>query len=270
MRKKLWAFFGAVPLLTTGCGLTETALPTARATAVLGPVQHATRVVGTRPRVVVSSEGVNLAINSIAGNALSLTYQLPKHSRVRIVYHGMWRIRVILPQHVNGIGTAYLHVQLPLKSSLHGSASGGNLSVQGVYRGVWLYSTGGNVNGSHLTTGTLVAQSQGGGVSASWSTPPSSEKIESGGGNISVTGPWSQESLFSSGGGNIRVTGHPTVRTIAHLNAVGGSISSGFSSLPATNGMTGDETVTIASSVPTSKSGTLVVNAAGGNISVKP
>lgn len=268
--QKLWAFLGAIPILMAGCGLTETALPTARATAAMGPVQHAIRVVGTRPSVVVSGEAVNIAINAVSGKTMNLTYQLPKHSRVRIVHHGMWRIHVILPQHVNAIDTAYLHIQLPLKSSLHASASGGNLSVQGVYRGVWLYSSGGNVDGSHLTTGTLVVQSQGGGVSASWSTPLASVKIESGGGNIYVAGPWPQGSLFSSGGGNIRITGHPTVRTIAYLNAGGGSISSGVSSLPATDGMSGDITATIDSSMPTRKSGTLVVRAAGGDISIKP
>lgn len=269
LRTRSWMILGAVPMLASGCGLANAAALLGPSKAGLGPVQHATRVVGTDPRIAVSGGSVNVALTSAAGNTLSLTYQLPKHSRVSIVHHGSWLIRVILPQHIDNAANAYLHVRVPTTASLSGSTAGGDLSAHGVYRRVWLDANGGDLDGTHLTTGSLVAETQGGDLSVSWSKPPAAVTLESAGGDIYVTGPWSPASLISSAGGDIHVTGHPTVRTVVHLTAVGGDISSGFSSLASALGVSGQINAIIGPS-STVTLGKLVVHAAGGDISVDP
>ncbi|NMP22857.1 DUF4097 family beta strand repeat-containing protein [Sulfobacillus harzensis] len=265
--QKPWMILGAVPIFMAGCG--QATIPIGPATVAVGAVRHITRVVGSDPHITVSGGGVNVAVTSAVGKTLSLTYQLPKRGRVTIVHRRSWIIQVHLPPHINTSGKAYLHLRVPTTASLNGATAGGNLSAEGMYRRVSLESTGGNLDGTHLITRSLIAQSQGGTISVSWSKPPADVKLESQGGNIVMTGPWSPSSFISSTGGDIHVTGNPTVRTVVRLTAAGGNLSSGFSPLASANSVSGPITAAIGPQSTVTR-GVLVVHAAGGDIFLNP
>lgn len=266
-RKNTWIFLGAVPILTSGCGIANAAATNGAATVALGPVQHATRVVGTDPRIAVSGGAVDVAITSAPGKTLSVRYHLPRHGHVRIVHHGTWIIRVTIPQNIHRFSNAYLAVRVPTSTSLHAAASTGNVHAQGTYRRVWIASDVGSVSSTQLTTRSLVAESHAADVSVSWSKAPVAVKLQSNTGNITVTGPWAAACVISSDSGNVRVTGHPTVRTAVQLTSGVGNISSQFSAIASSHSLNTHIRATIGP-VSTPTSGTLVVHTATGNIAI--